>query len=325
MVIMEGRNRKINRPKISVIVPVYNTEEFLEQCLKSLREQTLKDIEIIVIDDASTDHSGEICDSYAGKDSRFRIIHNRLNKGLSVARNTGLKSAQAEYVMFLDSDDWVEPEFCEAPYCIAKESGADLVIFQFTRYKRSKAKQMKRFPQEGPVLKKVVFTEYWPSVAVNAWNKLYQMKLFCGIEYPGGKLCEDVAVTHRLVYAAERIYLINRYLYNHRDYRKGSISNNRSKQLVADSAYYRFKQIQDIVTWGYVDKSEEIIAAIAYLAIMGRDADLSTQCTALLQESSVGRGLQRTIPVRYKTMLSVYRISPRLFDFMCKVTNKRIS
>lgn len=101
-------------PKVSVIVPVYNVEPYLRQCLDSIVSQTLKDIEIILIDDGSTDGSGEICDEYKREDHRIRVIH-KVNEGLSAARNDGIDASTAPYIMFVDGDDWVEPEFCETP------------------------------------------------------------------------------------------------------------------------------------------------------------------------------------------------------------------
>ena len=102
-------------PKVSVIVPIYKVKPFLRQCIDSIINQTLKDIEIILVDDGSVDGEAEICDEYAIHDKRIKVIHKN-NEGLSAARNDGLDQATAPYIMFVDSDDWVEPEFCELPY-----------------------------------------------------------------------------------------------------------------------------------------------------------------------------------------------------------------
>ena len=117
-------------PHVSVIVPVYNVEEYLRKCIDSIVAQTLKDIEIILVDDGSTDGSGTICDEYASQDKRVRVVH-KINGGLSSARNTGIEAASAPFLMFIDSDDWVEPNFCEKPYLAAKNNNADLVLFSF--------------------------------------------------------------------------------------------------------------------------------------------------------------------------------------------------
>ena len=95
---------------ISVIVPVYNTQKYIVRCLECLTKQTLKDIEVIMIDDGSTDESGEICDKYAGKYNNFKVFHKQ-NGGVSTARNLGIKNVSGKYIFFLDSDDWIEPDY----------------------------------------------------------------------------------------------------------------------------------------------------------------------------------------------------------------------
>ena len=119
-------------PKISVIIPVYNAEQYLRKCLDSVVSQTFRDIEIICVDDGSTDGSGAILDEYAAKDNRIVVIH-QANAGVAAARNTGLKSAQGEYLAFLDSDDAYNPQLCELAYNRACQSGADIVKFLYAR------------------------------------------------------------------------------------------------------------------------------------------------------------------------------------------------
>ena len=112
--------------KVTVIVPVYNTESFLPACVKSMMAQTLKELEIIFVDDGSTDSSGKLCDKYAEQDNRVRVIH-KPNGGVASARQAGLDAATGEYVIWADSDDWVDPDMYEKMYEKAKETNADLV------------------------------------------------------------------------------------------------------------------------------------------------------------------------------------------------------
>ena len=115
--------------KISVIIPVYNTEkEYLEKCLDSVRNQTLREIEMILIDDGSTNQAGEICDEYADKDDRIKVIHQK-NQGVAVARNSGLAVAEGEWITFVDADDWCEPTMCEEILDKAVENDAEILIF----------------------------------------------------------------------------------------------------------------------------------------------------------------------------------------------------
>lgn len=117
-----------NTGLISVIVPVYNVEKYLEECVESVLAQTYTNIEVILVDDGATDSSGQICDRYAEKDDRIRVIHQK-NQGLSGARNTGLANAKGEYVYFLDSDDWILPEALQELYVKAKAEDVDVVYF----------------------------------------------------------------------------------------------------------------------------------------------------------------------------------------------------
>ena len=113
--------------KVTVIIPVYNTEKYLAECIESAINQSLRDIEIILVDDASPDNAGKICDEYAAKDSRIKVIHQE-NQGVSAARNNGLEHANGEYVYFLDSDDMIEESFLEKAYNVAKANDSDLTV-----------------------------------------------------------------------------------------------------------------------------------------------------------------------------------------------------
>ena len=115
------------KPKVSVIVPVYNTEKYLKRCLDSILNQTLSDIEIIIVDDGSKEACALLCDQFAKLDSRIKVVHKQ-NAGLGFARNTGLNEANGEYVGFVDSDDYIEPMMYETLYAAAKNNGADIAV-----------------------------------------------------------------------------------------------------------------------------------------------------------------------------------------------------
>ena len=119
-------------PKISIIVPIYNVAPYLRQCMDSIIQQTYPNIEIICVDDGSTDESGTIADEYAKKDSRVRVIHQE-NQGLSAARNAGYSRSTGEYIMYLDSDDWIDLDTCETAIDIALKYDAELVFWAYVR------------------------------------------------------------------------------------------------------------------------------------------------------------------------------------------------
>lgn len=142
----------MNQPKVSVVVPIYNVEPYLKECVDSLLAQTLEDIEILLIDDGSPDRCGEIADEYARKDSRITAIHQK-NAGLGPARNTGIAHAIGEYVGFVDSDDWVNPMMFERLYAAALRCHADIVVGGHRDMVRGKVRRTYQHPLAGQVLK----------------------------------------------------------------------------------------------------------------------------------------------------------------------------
>ena len=191
---------------ISVIIPVYNVSSFLPRCLDSvLRQEHI--LEIILVDDGSTDDSGSLCDRYAAKDSRITVIHKQ-NGGLSSARNAGLDVARGKYVAFVDSDDFLEEDCYRLLLSAAQTHNAPLVCAgRFDLDGGTGEKQVGLCPEkdeviDGKELAKRIFT--WDHVDSAAWDKLYERRLFEGIRYPEGMICEDVPVTYRLALRAGR-------------------------------------------------------------------------------------------------------------------------
>lgn len=172
-------------PLISIIVPVYNVKDYLEKCLQSICVQTYKNLEIILIDDGSSDGSGELCDLFAQRDGRIKVIH-QTNAGQSAARNRGLAVAQGEFLGFVDSDDWIEPDMYEFLYHLLKENGADISICS---HYRDKGKKSVAKYSSG---EQFVFTrdEGIRALVVDrrirnyVWDKLYKRRLFSGITFP---------------------------------------------------------------------------------------------------------------------------------------------
>ena len=208
--------------KISVIIPVYNVEKYLRQCLDSVVNQTLKDIEIICVNDGSPDNSLAILKEYAQNDNRIKII-NKQNGGLSAARNSGLEIATGEYIGFIDSDDWIEPETYELALKTMNDYHPDLVCWgakavaedDFSDYKRLEEQQKyNTIKLEG--LKKFN-SELYDYVSVTVWNKLFKAKIIkdYNILYPVGVNNEDDAFTIKYLLHCNNVYFINQYLYNY--------------------------------------------------------------------------------------------------------------
>ena len=170
---------------ISVIVPVYNVEPYLRKCLDSIVAQTYTDLEILVIDDGSTDRCGAICDSYAERDPRIRVFYTE-NRGLSAARNLGLDHATGEYIGFVDSDDWIEPDMYEVLLKKAVQTDADIVTCRFFQEYRDRTEEFpgpeNEFATEGDeILRTYLFNK---RICQDAWNNLYKAELFRSVRYP---------------------------------------------------------------------------------------------------------------------------------------------
>jgi glycosyltransferase involved in cell wall biosynthesis len=231
---------KMNKELISVIVPVYNVEKYLANCIESIIHQTYDRLEIILVDDGATDSSGEIADKYAGQDKRIKVLHKK-NGGLSDARNAGIKAAKGNFIAFVDSDDWVEPDYINKLFEAAYRTGADITIcnyrlvFESGKMKRPKdVIKITRVEQRHKVLKNMLIDG--AAYDVVAWNKLYKTKLFTatGILYPKGKINEDNYTTYRLVDAASRVAYIPDSLVNYLQ-RKGSIMDTLEGQAFLEN------------------------------------------------------------------------------------------
>ncbi len=175
-------------PKVSVIVPVYKVEKYIKECVDSLVNQTLKDIEIILVDDGSPDNCGKICDEYADKDSRVKVIHKK-NEGVSKARNDGIANATSDYIMFVDSDDWCELNMCEVAYNTITEKEADIAIFtNFYSYSKSEMTDFK-FPTFLQVTDKKNIEILQMTVLARKFIKLLDSELdYGGITAPWSKI-----------------------------------------------------------------------------------------------------------------------------------------
>lgn len=232
---MKDGNARMNLPLISVIIPVYNIEKYLDRCLESVVNQTYKNLEILLIESASTDKSGMICDRYAQSDLRIKVIHQKERKGLSNARNEGLVYAQGEYVGFVDGDDVIALDMFEIMYaCIVKEE-ADISCVQVERFKTDNFKDCTGQPYKYCVLTRDEFARKLFRISSNktshyVWNKLYTKKVAENIHFPEGLLAEDVEGCFLALVNANKIVSINRTGYYYRYSPEGLSSDWFSKK-----------------------------------------------------------------------------------------------
>lgn len=209
---------------ISVIIPVYNVQAYLPECLDSVISQDYRDLEIILIDDGSKDDSGKICDAYAARDSRIRVIH-QSNGGAGAAKNTGLRTATGEYLAFLDSDDTLEPGAYRHMLSLMKEYDADVVqcLLQLVYKDRTEVQRMTEGRQQFSVI------EYlerfpWDWTCALMTEKLFKRSLFDGIFFEEGNIIDDEYFTYQGIMNAKMILRDDRVVYNYRQ-RRSSVMN----------------------------------------------------------------------------------------------------
>lgn len=214
---------------VSVIVPIYNVEKYLEKCIESILNQTYKNLEIILVNDGSTDNSYDICLKYKEKDSRV-IIVNKSNGGLSSARNKGIECATGEYYLFVDSDDYISEYMIEKLLYSIHQYNADIVCcnYDFCDEKSNFIKKHTIDIFENQIYnskqanERLLYNKFYRCFA---WNKMYNKKLFYGIRYPIGQLYEDIYTTFSLINKAKKIVFIPESLYCYR-VRRNSITRN---------------------------------------------------------------------------------------------------
>lgn len=317
---------------ISVIVPVYNTALFLRECIESILGQTYCDFEIVLVDDGSTDGSGEICDRFALQDSRVKAFHCE-NHGVSAARNFGLEHSDGDFIVFVDSDDSIKPVMLETMLNEIKRSKADLVIC------RVKAvSERGDFLRESPLfsadetvlsgdemLKKFVLS---PKLSyVVPWNKLYRKKCFDGILYPEGKMHEDEFVIHRIFGNCESVSCINDILYDYR-IRSNSIMNKKMSVKRLDGIYAYLDRVDY-----FIARDEFMLAQKSLYAAACRLTDLCIYISEntgkersyfsseiIRRENAIGISF---LSAKEKIKLKAFALSPSLYYKFYSIVSKK--
>ena len=222
---------------ITVVVPVYNVENYINKCIDSILDQTYKNLEIILVDDGSEDNSGIICDEYKKKNSNITVIH-KVNGGLSDARNAGINIAHGKYIAFIDSDDFIDNRMIEVLYNALKKNNADISICGIQIVKNLK-REIKKSEKKGyieTVNQYQAYKNLYNNKAMEtvvAWNKLYKIDLFKNIRYPIGKINEDAFVIHHLISKTNKIVYVSDKLYYYIK-RKNSIMGKKFNQKRLD-------------------------------------------------------------------------------------------
>ncbi len=245
-------------PLISVIMPVYNVEKYLSRSIDSILNQTYSNIELIIVDDGSIDKSADICDEYARKYSNI-IVYHKSNGGQSSARNVALDNAKGEYIGFVDSDDWIEPEMYKTMYKFAKETRADIVQcgVRATDEKwvdvDSKEKELYIFESYFDVLNNLVDPNSRPVVRFEIWNKLFKRNIIGDIRFRLNQVYEEMYFDLMVFRNANKIVNINRVFYHYQICRIGNTNSSyNQKRLI------KFHEIEEYISLLRMSGKEEI-------------------------------------------------------------------
>lgn len=312
---------------ISVVVPVYQVEQYLKRCVDSILAQTYENLEILLVDDGSTDSSPAICDAYEKKDARVRVIHQE-NQGLSGARNTGIAAAKGAYISLVDSDDFLAPDFIQVLYHMCVEQQAELsqcrytVVHGDTLPKETGVGQVQRFTGREMMMQMYTGGEAYFTVA---WNKLYRRDLFTDIRYPMGRIHEDEATTYRIYDRVQKAAVTTAPLYGYY-VRAGSITKSfRTSRLDWLTAlqerlsFYEEKGYEELLfpTWKhYAD-------GVIHLYLQYRSAECFEEKRGQEMKREVRRavkamkGLGR-LPLVTRIGYGLFAVSPGLYERFLK-------
>ena len=292
--------------KITVIVPVYNVENYLRKCLDSIMAQTYKNIEIIVVNDGSTDTSGEICKEFSGMDHRIIYIEQE-NAGLSAARNTGLNNMSGDYVTFVDSDDWIEQDYIETLYKKIVEYQADISVGNYYSYNEDEEtyyfhiygdSYYEKVYDNISIFENLYESQEMKSFAlISAWGKLYKAKLFDYLRFDKGKLGEDGYFNQKMYLSVNKVVYLNKGLYAYRQ-RSGSITNTWTEKWMHALVDAMSERITLLANMGYpLDKHLAVYRQMLEVSLAnGQASGLSD--TATYKEFEMKRTLLNHLSIQ---------------------------
>lgn len=225
----------MNDELISVIVPAYNVRNFIDDCVASIVKQTYKRLEVILVDDGSTDGTSEVCDAWCKKDARCYVVH-KDNGGLSDARNVGIDKSHGNFLVFVDADDYIDKEYIEKLHnALSEDKDADISMCGFYTVYNNKMKKHiidNAAALSGKMLLKKAFSnDTWGDVVV-VWNKMYRRDTFKGLRFDNGRLHEDEFFTDKVLYRTKKVVLIRDVLYFYRKNADSITSQNSVKRII---------------------------------------------------------------------------------------------
>ena len=317
---------------ISVIVPVYNMERYLDNCVRSILDQEYKDIELILVDDGSKDESPAMCDAFAAEDDRVKVIHKE-NGGQGSARNMGLDIAMGEYVSFIDSDDWVENDMYSNLLSLIEEHGADLAICETVlNYENGSVVQNKRVDGTIVMTRAEAMARRFDGseiVTDSPCNKLYKRALFNGLRYPENRLLEDSAVMYLIIDRIDRVVSSEKVGYNVRC-DMGSVSRRKYNKRRMDTII-TFTEMADFIA-SKEEYKQHIPTVNSYIAgaiffnageMYGVDFEGKTEAKKHIKKCAkelLNSG--RVLSAKSRALLRLISLSPCVYGVLYKMIKK---
>lgn len=311
---------------VSVIVPIYNVEKYLKRCINSIQNQSYKNIEIILVDDGSTDSSGQIADHYSEMDKRISVIH-KDNGGLSDARNKGIDIAKGEYICFIDSDDYIHEKMIEVMYQILKKNACELAVCEnYDVYvdeaqNDDKLNDIPKIIVENPIeAMKMWYKASFKNPTV-AWNKLYNKKLFDTLRFEKGRIHEDEIIMQDIFCKCSKIVYIYEklYYYYHRDNSiTGSNSKYNLKNLDAVYAVKKrlefFQQFDDQELKVLHSQQYADIVMFNYVRAMQSNIEKKNEVLEkLLEDLKIISNMIGMMDFKHRLKIVMFKLSPRLY------------
>lgn len=258
---------------ISVVVPVYRVEQYLDECVNSIVNQTYQNLEIILVDDGSPDNCPKMCDEWAKKDVRIKVLHKK-NGGLAAARKSGLLKSTGEYVCFVDSDDFIDERTCEIALNTILQNDADIVVYDWQAFPKWVNGMLtpENFSDGALEVKTAVGELVIGNMNNYFWNKLYKRSVLQEVDFLEGRIWEDIGVMYNIFLNAKKIYCTTEKLYYYR-MREGSIIHSMSQKALEDIFFAQKKRYFDLLVI-YPDIARVAFKSVATSAIRLYDRSL---------------------------------------------------
>ena len=321
-------------PIISIIVPIYNVGKYLPKCIESILNQTFKNFELILVNDGSTDNSGVVCDDYAKKDTRIKVIH-KYNGGLSSARNAGLYVAKGEYIGFVDPDDYIDKNMYEKLYRLCIDNNSDIAICRFNREINGKIQNKESTEEIIELNNMEAMNELFKGnlYRFSLCNKLFSKKCFNDVLFPEERIHEDLSTTYKLFANSKKAVYINYcgYIYVRRE---NSIltSTYNEKRL---QAFIAWDEIIEFIDKNYYEIIDQVIATftywcidnISYILSQVNNSDEKKRYLNIIKKYTIKYyiHIKRSIILSrsYKLRIRIFNINYELFIFGKKI--KRVA